>query len=123
MCSLSGLTTKGQPIFLLGLSARWHESSSSADPPRMGWIRTRVEGLVQKMTETRADYVLSVSSLKLAEELNDREGTSMGALKPAHGGELKNLILGPRSSGGKGRSKDFETWDLTPRQLCESSLS
>jgi sulfate adenylyltransferase len=47
----------------------------------------------------------------------------MGALKPAHGGDLKNLYLAPEEAAEeKARSKDLKSWDLTPRQLCDIEL-
>ena len=47
----------------------------------------------------------------------------MGALKPAHGGELKNLYLPPAAAAEeKLRSKDLISWDLTPRQLCDVEM-
>jgi sulfate adenylyltransferase len=47
----------------------------------------------------------------------------MGALKPAHGGVLRNLYLGPEEAAAeKERSKTLESWDLTPRQLCDVEL-
>ena len=43
----------------------------------------------------------------------------MGALKPAHGGDLKNLYLSAEDAAEeKTRSKDLKSWDLTPRQLA-----
>jgi sulfate adenylyltransferase len=47
----------------------------------------------------------------------------MGALKPAHGGDLKNLYLSAEDAAEeKTRSKDLKSWDLTPRQLCDIEL-
>lgn len=47
----------------------------------------------------------------------------MGALKEPHGGELKNLYLGDEEAAEeKARSKDWPSWDLTPRQLCDIEL-
>jgi sulfate adenylyltransferase len=47
----------------------------------------------------------------------------MGALKPAHGGELKNLYLSPEEAAEeKSRSREWKSWDLTPRQLCDIEL-
>jgi sulfate adenylyltransferase len=47
----------------------------------------------------------------------------MGALKPAHGGDLKNLYLDAQQAAEeKARSKYLKSWDLTPRQLCDIEL-
>ena len=47
----------------------------------------------------------------------------MGALKPPHGGELKNLYLeAEEAAEEKVRSKDLKSWDLTPRQMCDIEL-
>ena len=47
----------------------------------------------------------------------------MGALKPAHGGELKNLYLeGDAVAEEKARSTGYPNWDLTPHQLCDIEL-
>jgi sulfate adenylyltransferase len=47
----------------------------------------------------------------------------MGALKPAHGGELKNRYLGAEEAAEeKARSRHLKSWDLTPRQLCDIEL-
>ena len=47
----------------------------------------------------------------------------MGALKEPHGGELKNLYLdADEAAEEKQRSKDWPSWDLTPRQLCDIEL-
>ncbi len=47
----------------------------------------------------------------------------MGALKEPHGGELKNLYLNAEEAAEeKARSKDWPSWDLTPRQLCDIEL-
>ncbi len=47
----------------------------------------------------------------------------MGAQKEPHGGELKNLYLsGVDAAEEKARSKDWPSWDLTPRQLCDIEL-
>ena len=47
----------------------------------------------------------------------------MGALKPAHGGDLKNLYLAANQAAEeKAISKDFKSWDLTPHQLCDIEL-
>jgi len=47
----------------------------------------------------------------------------MGALKPAHGGDLKNLYLGAEEvAAEKERSRNLDSWDLTPRQLCDVEL-
>ena len=47
----------------------------------------------------------------------------MGALKPAHGGDLRNLYLGAEEAAEtKARSTDLKSWDLTPRQMCDIEL-
>jgi sulfate adenylyltransferase len=47
----------------------------------------------------------------------------MGALKPAHGGTLKNLYLDTEAAAAeKARSQTLKSWDLTPRQLCDVEL-
>jgi len=44
-------------------------------------------------------------------------------LTSPHGGELVDLILGPeRKKALQAASKDFPSWDLTPRQLCDLEL-
>ena len=40
-----------------------------------------------------------------------------------HGGELINLILGrEEAADSKAASRDFASWDLTPRQICDLEL-
>ncbi len=47
----------------------------------------------------------------------------MGANKEPHGGELKDLYLpAAEAEAEKVRAKDFVSWDLTPRQLCDLDL-
>lgn len=47
----------------------------------------------------------------------------MGAFKEPHGGELKELYLGESAADAeKVRSKDYKSWDLTDRQLCDIEL-
>jgi len=47
----------------------------------------------------------------------------MGALKEAHGGELIDRYLPPEQvAAEKERSRDFASWDLTMRQLCDIEL-
>jgi sulfate adenylyltransferase len=44
-------------------------------------------------------------------------------LIPPHGGELVNLYVTPeRSAEIRGQSRDWPSWDLTPRQLCDVEL-
>jgi sulfate adenylyltransferase len=44
-------------------------------------------------------------------------------LNPPHGGELVNLIAGPqRASDLQVESREWRSWDLTPRQLCDLEL-
>ena len=47
----------------------------------------------------------------------------MGAFKEAHGGILKDGYLGENASEEeKIKARDFPSWDLTPRQLCDLEL-
>jgi len=47
----------------------------------------------------------------------------MGALKPAHGGELVDRYLAPAAAAAeKEASRDFPSWDLTMRQLCDIEM-
>ncbi len=47
----------------------------------------------------------------------------MGAFKEAHGGTLKELYLSERQADEeKDRAKDYRSWDLTQRQLCDLDL-
>ena len=47
----------------------------------------------------------------------------MGALKPAHGGELVDRYLSPKAAAAeKEASRDFQSWDLTMRQLCDIEM-
>src|SRR5262245_24946382 len=47
----------------------------------------------------------------------------MGALKAAHGGELKNCYLEADAAvEEKARSREWKSWDLSPRQLCDTEL-
>jgi len=47
----------------------------------------------------------------------------MGAFKEPHGGELKNLYLeGEAAAAAKQAARDFPSWDLTDRQLCDIEL-
>lgn len=44
-------------------------------------------------------------------------------LIPPHGGELINLILGREAAADtKAESRDFPSWDLTPRQVCDLEM-
>ena len=44
-------------------------------------------------------------------------------LVPPHGGELINLILDrERAADTKAASRDFPSWDLTPRQVCDLEM-
>lgn len=48
---------------------------------------------------------------------------STSHLIPPHGGELVNLIAPPeRTSELKAHSREWPSWDLTPRQLCDLEL-
>src|SRR5437588_10746019 len=41
----------------------------------------------------------------------------------AHGGKLKQLLADPeRAAELKAASRDWPSWDLTPRQLCDLEL-
>ncbi len=47
----------------------------------------------------------------------------MGAFKEPHGGELKNLYLdADAAEAEKAAARDYTSWDLTERQLCDISL-
>ncbi|MDH3316422.1 MAG: bifunctional sulfate adenylyltransferase/adenylylsulfate kinase [Gammaproteobacteria bacterium] len=47
----------------------------------------------------------------------------MGAFKEPHGGELRELYLGESAADAeKVKSKDYKSWDLTDRQLCDMEL-
>jgi sulfate adenylyltransferase len=47
----------------------------------------------------------------------------MGAFKEPHGGVLKELYLGESAAETeKAKSKDYRSWDLTERQLCDIEL-
>ena len=47
----------------------------------------------------------------------------MGALKAAHGGELKELYLDEAAAAAeKHRAREYKSWDLTDRQLCDLDL-
>ncbi|MBA3351965.1 MAG: hypothetical protein H0U23_05990, partial [Blastocatellia bacterium] len=40
-----------------------------------------------------------------------------------HGGELVNLILNrEQAADAKAESRDFPSWDLTARQICDAEL-
>ena len=44
-------------------------------------------------------------------------------LNPAHGGELVNLLVdSQRRAELQAASRDWPSWDLTPRQLCDVEL-
>jgi sulfate adenylyltransferase len=47
----------------------------------------------------------------------------MGAFKQPHGGELKNLYLDEAEAAEeKQRGRDYKSWDLTDRQICDIEL-
>ncbi|MAF84231.1 MAG: bifunctional sulfate adenylyltransferase/adenylylsulfate kinase [Gammaproteobacteria bacterium] len=47
----------------------------------------------------------------------------MGAFKEPHGGELKDLYLGEaEAEQEKQRGRDYKSWDLTDRQVCDIEL-
>ena len=47
----------------------------------------------------------------------------MGAFKEPHGGELKQLYLGEsRAETEKQAARDYQSWDLNERQLCDIEL-
>jgi sulfate adenylyltransferase len=46
-----------------------------------------------------------------------------GDLNPPHGGRLVDLVVGPeRAAALKAASRDWPSWDLTPRQVCDLEL-
>jgi len=47
----------------------------------------------------------------------------MGAFKEAHGGSLKELYLSEgKADEEKDRAKDYKSWDLTQRQICDLDM-
>ena len=47
----------------------------------------------------------------------------MGAYKEPHGGELKDLYLNEtEAEQEKQRGRDYKSWDLTDRQVCDIEL-
>ena len=49
--------------------------------------------------------------------------TKTSHLVPPHGGELINLILDRNAAAAtKSESRDFPSWDLTPRQICDLEM-
>ena len=47
----------------------------------------------------------------------------MGAFKAPHGGELKNLYLDAAAAEAeKQAAREYASWDLTERQLCDIEL-
>ncbi len=49
--------------------------------------------------------------------------TTHSHLIPPHGGELVDLLLDSEAAtDAKGESRDFPSWDLTPRQVCDLEL-
>ena len=47
----------------------------------------------------------------------------MGAFKEPHGGTLKELYLHDAAAEDKKQAaRDFKSWDLTDRQLCDIEL-
>ena len=47
----------------------------------------------------------------------------MGAFKEPHGGELKDLYLSETAADEEmERARDYRSWDLTPRQLCDLEM-
>jgi sulfate adenylyltransferase len=60
---------------------------------------------------------LTLSRVETIEEAMPAE------LNPPHGGTLVDLIVGPdRAAALKAASRDWPSWDLTPRQLCDLEL-
>jgi sulfate adenylyltransferase len=50
-------------------------------------------------------------------------GTMQDHLIPPHGGELVNLYVAPeRGAEIRSQSRDWPSWDLSPRQLCDIEL-
>jgi sulfate adenylyltransferase len=55
--------------------------------------------------------------------LEPMEETRSADLNPPHGGTLVDLIVGPdRAASLKAASRDWPSWDLTPRQICDLEL-
>ena len=47
----------------------------------------------------------------------------MGAYKEPHGGTLKELFLSEgKADQEKQKAKNYKSWDLTPRQVCDLDL-
>ena len=47
----------------------------------------------------------------------------MGAYKEPHGGTLKELFLSEgKADQEKQKAKNYKSWDLTPRQVCDRDL-
>ncbi|HEY5641341.1 MAG TPA: bifunctional sulfate adenylyltransferase/adenylylsulfate kinase [Woeseiaceae bacterium] len=46
----------------------------------------------------------------------------MGAFKEPHGGELKNLYLDAKAAAAREAAREYPSWDLTERQLCDIEL-
>jgi len=50
-------------------------------------------------------------------------GAMTAELNPPHGGRLVDLVVGPeRAAALKASSRDWPSWDLTPRQICDLEL-
>ena len=50
-------------------------------------------------------------------------GTANRALNSPYGGELIDLTVGPKEADQlRAQSRDWPSWDLTPRQLCDLEL-
>ncbi len=81
-------------------------------------------------SQTEKGYLLCLD-LKRERELQKKKPyeqplntpTTKSHLIPPHGGELINLVVGSEEAAQtKAQSKDFPSWDLTPRQICDVEL-
>jgi len=68
-----------------------------------------------------ADFHAVSNTTHYTTSLNTTQNTSH--LVAPHGGELINLILNRDAAAAtKAESRDFPSWDLTPRQICDLEL-
>jgi sulfate adenylyltransferase len=74
----------------------------------------------RQMTQPRP-RIFTVINQQSLPTLNKSSANSH--LVAPHGGELINLILGrEQAADTKAASRDFASWDLTPRQICDLEL-
>ena len=76
-----------------------------------------LQGGALRTISLKRDALLEAFLFQLRREL------SMGAFKEAHGGVLKEGYLGEKAAQEeRGVARDYVSWDLTPRQLCDIEL-